>query len=72
MSVANRTTNMRFYALAILAYVIASFIVQAVSHFAINTAHYDAIEFMRKDQIMELYQRSLIRTHAPICACRGT
>ena len=20
----------------------------------------------------ELYQRSLIRTHAPICACRGT
>ena len=54
MVVANRTTSMGFYALAILAYVIASLIVQATSHFAVNTAHYDAIEFMRKDQIMEL------------------
>ncbi|MHA1524248.1 MAG: hypothetical protein ACTSY1_07545 [Alphaproteobacteria bacterium] len=33
---------------------IASFAVQATSHFAINSAHYAAIEFMRRDQIMEL------------------
>ena len=54
MVATSQKTNMRFYALATLAFVIASFIVQASSHFAINTGHYAAIEFMRKDQIVEL------------------
>ena len=27
---------------------------------------------LSSDDLNELYQRSLIRTHAPICACRGT
>ena len=46
--------NQRFYVLAVFAYVGASFFVQAVSHFGMNAAHYDAIPFMREDQIMEL------------------
>ena len=46
--------NGRFYALAVIAYVFATFSVQATSHFAINVDHYAAIDFMRKDEIMEL------------------
>ena len=45
---------MRFYALAIIIFVIASFLVQATSHFAINAAHYAAIDFMRQDPILPL------------------
>ncbi len=50
----DRSTNLRFYILATIVFVVGSFVVQASSHFAINTAHYAAIEIMRKEVIMEL------------------
>ena len=54
MSMNKPRTGIRFYALAVLAYVIASFAVQGSSRFVINAAHYAEIEFMRKDPIMAL------------------
>ena len=40
--------------LGTLAFIAASFAVQAVSHFSINAAHYDGISFMRSEPIMSL------------------
>ena len=54
MTNSNRNASMRFYVLAVLAFVLATFAVQATSHFAINTEHYAAIPLMRKNTIMEL------------------
>ena len=50
----DQNATLHFYALAVLAFVIATFSIQATSHFAINIAHYAAIEFVRTDPIMEL------------------
>ena len=50
----NQKATIRFYALAVLAFVAATFGVQATSHFAINADHYAAIEFAREEPIMEL------------------
>lgn len=33
-------------------YIVASFLIQALSHFAINTDHYASIDFMRKEPLM--------------------
>jgi phosphotransferase system glucose/maltose/N-acetylglucosamine-specific IIC component len=46
--------GMRYYGLAILAFVIASFAVQAMSHFVLNAGHYATVEFMRDEPIMAL------------------
>jgi hypothetical protein len=53
MTAVHPSAGLRFYTLATLAFVIASFAVQAASHFAINAGHYAGIKFMRNAPIME-------------------
>lgn len=45
---------MRIHVLAVLAYVAATFAVQATSHFVVATEHYASIPFLRKDPIVPL------------------
>lgn len=45
---------MTSHILSILAFMIVSFTAQGFSHFLINKAHFDAIEFMRPDPIIPL------------------
>ena len=45
---------MKRHVLAVLAYVVATFITQAASHFGINAGHYAAVNYMRKDPIFPL------------------
>ena len=45
---------MKRHVLAVLAYVVATFITQATSHFGINAGHYAALNYMRKDPIFPL------------------
>jgi hypothetical protein len=33
-------------------YIVASFMIQALSHFVINTEHYDSVSFMRPEPLM--------------------
>jgi hypothetical protein len=40
--------------LSVVAYVVATFAVQATSHFLINTSHYAGVTYMRKDPIFAL------------------
>ncbi len=40
--------------LSVLAYVVATFAVQATSHFLVNTGHYAAVTYMRKEPIFPL------------------
>lgn len=40
--------------LTILAFIFASFLVQALSHFVINTSHYAGISFMRTEPIIPM------------------
>ncbi len=54
MAVDNPKAGMRYYGLAILAFVVASFAVQATSHFALSAEHYAAVGFMRDEPIMVL------------------
>src|SRR3990172_11948731 len=42
---------MKKYFLAVLAYIMATFLTQAVSHFAVNTEHYAAVTYLRKEPI---------------------
>ncbi len=42
------------FALTVLAYVAATLVVQAVSHFAVNAEHYASVAFMRPDAIVAL------------------
>ena len=42
---------MKKYFLAVLAYIMATFVTQAVSHFAVNTEHYAAVSYLRKEPI---------------------
>lgn len=46
--------TLRQLILGTIAYVFASFIVQATSHFAINIEHYQSINFVRQEPIMPL------------------
>jgi len=39
---------------AVLAYIIATFATQAVSHFGVNTAHYAAVTYMRHEPVFQL------------------
>lgn len=39
------------HVLAVFAYVVASFVTQAISHFVINREHYAAVTYMRHDPI---------------------
>ncbi len=43
-----------------LAYIVATFVTQAGSHFAINRAHYAEVSFMRSDPIFSLGILSMI------------
>lgn len=45
---------MKYYTFGTLAFILASFIVQALSHFTINTEHYSEISFIREEPIMIL------------------
>jgi hypothetical protein len=54
MTVNNPKPGMRYYVLAILAFVVASFAVQATSHFVLNADHYAAVGFIRDEPIMAL------------------
>ncbi len=45
---------MKKHLLAVLAFVAATFITQAVSHFVINTEHYATVTYLRKEPIFAL------------------
>src|SRR3989440_8629072 len=45
---------MRQHLLAILAYVVATFATQAVSHFGVNAAHYAAVTYLRAQPLFAL------------------
>jgi hypothetical protein len=51
---------MNRHILSVLAFVVASFAVQATSHFAINTRHYAAVTFMRSEPIFPLGVLSML------------
>ena len=42
------------HVLAVAAYIVATFAVQAASHFAVNPAHYAAVSYMRQEPIFAL------------------
>ena len=42
------------HSLSVVAYIVATFAVQATSHFLINSGHYAAVMYMRKDPIFAL------------------
>jgi hypothetical protein len=44
--------NIRNFIFGTLSYIVASFLVQAISHFAINADHYASISFMREEPLM--------------------
>lgn len=46
--------NTRNIILGTVSYILASFLVQFISHFVINTAHYASISFMRAEPLMYL------------------
>ena len=46
--------NTRNIILGTASYILASFLVQFISHFVINTAHYASISFMRAEPLMYL------------------
>jgi len=45
---------MRQHVLAVLAYVLATFVTQAVSHFGVNAAHYAAVTYLRAQPVFAL------------------
>src|SRR5256885_13915552 len=45
---------MRQHLLAVLAYVVATFATQAVSHFGVNAAHYAAVTYLRAQPLFAL------------------
>ena len=45
---------MRKHVLAVLAYVLATFATQAVSHFGVNAAHYAAVTYLRAQPVFVL------------------
>jgi len=51
---------MRKHVLAVLAYVVATFGAQAVSHFGVNAAHYAAVTYLRAQPIFVLGVLSML------------
>src|SRR3989454_5106821 len=51
---------MRKHFLAVLAYVVATFATQAVSHFGVNAAHYAAVTYLRAQPIFALGVLSML------------
>ncbi len=51
---------MRKHLLAVLAYVVATFATQAVSHFGVNAAHYAAVTYLRAQPIFALGVLSML------------
>src|SRR2546422_10479977 len=52
--------RMRKHVLAVLAYVVATFGAQAVSHFGVNAAHYAAVTYLRAQPIFVLGVLSML------------
>ncbi|MEM8484421.1 MAG: hypothetical protein AAF564_02675 [Bacteroidota bacterium] len=50
----SRPLTFKSIGLTVLAFMLASFTVQAGSHFFLNTAHYSSVSFMRPEPIMPL------------------
>lgn len=48
------SAGLRYYILAVFAFVLVSFTVQALSHFVINVEHYASIPYMREQPVMVL------------------
>ncbi len=46
--------NPNTFSLAVLAYIVVSFVVPALLHFVINAEHYAAVSFTRAEPIMSL------------------
>lgn len=44
---------MKRHALTVLAYIVATFVTQAISHFAVNADHYATIQHIRKEPIFQ-------------------
>ncbi len=51
---------MRKHFLAVLAYVVATFATQAVSHFGVNAAHYATVTYLRAQPIFALGVLSML------------
>ena len=51
---------MRTHVLAVLAYVVATFATQAVSHFGVNAAHYAAVTYLRAQPVFALGVLSML------------
>lgn len=51
---------MKKHVLAVLAYVVATFATQAVSHFGVNAAHYAAVTYLRAQPIFALGVLSML------------
>ncbi len=51
---------MKRHALSVLAYVVATFMTQAVSHFGVNAQHYSAVTYLRTDPIFPLGVLSML------------
>lgn len=45
---------MKKHVLAVVAYLVATFVTQALSHFVVNKAHYAAVAYLRPDPIFPL------------------
>lgn len=55
-----RQGSMRRYFLAVLAYIVATFATQAISHFAVNVDHYAAVAHIRDEPILPLGLLSML------------
>jgi hypothetical protein len=52
--------NMNRHALTVLAYLVATFATQAVSHFGVNAGHYAEVPFLRPEPIFPLGVASML------------
>ncbi len=51
---------MKKHVLAVAAYLVATFVTQALSHFVVNVEHYAAVTFMRAEPIFALGVASMV------------
>ncbi len=50
----NQKINWRKFSLTVLAFIVVSFAIQAISHFVINVEHYASVDFLRTQPIFIL------------------
>lgn len=63
---------MTIHVLSVLAFIVASFATQAVSHFVLNKAHYDTITFARADQVIWMGVSVMIVQGILLSVCYAT